>query len=69
MKVYSGLKLRKILEENHFTLVRQKVSHIILQKRIEDLTIIFPIPLHKEIRIGTLISIIRQSQLDNNLFK
>lgn len=40
-----------------------------MQKRTNGSTITVPIPDHKEIRIGTLQSIIRQSQLARELFE
>ncbi|MEM8831528.1 MAG: type II toxin-antitoxin system HicA family toxin [Cyanobacteria bacterium P01_G01_bin.19] len=67
--VFSGKKVCKILEQHGFTKVRQKGSHIIMQKRENDSTITVPIPDHSSIRIGTLKSIIRQSQLPNSLFE
>jgi predicted RNA binding protein YcfA (HicA-like mRNA interferase family) len=40
-----------------------------MQKRIPGSTITVPVPDHKELRIGTLQSIIRQSQLPRALFE
>ncbi len=39
-----------------------------MQKVIPGSTVTVPVPDHKEIRIGTLMSIIRQSGLDKSLF-
>ncbi|MBK7103450.1 MAG: type II toxin-antitoxin system HicA family toxin [Flavobacteriales bacterium] len=39
-----------------------------MQKPIDGSTITVPVPDHKELRVGTLLSIIRQSQLDRSLF-
>jgi len=39
-----------------------------MQKQVPGSTITVPVPDHKEIRIGTLMSIIRQSGLDRSLF-
>ena len=39
-----------------------------MQKQVPGSTITVPVPDHKELRIGTLLSIIRQSQLDRSLF-
>ena len=52
-----------------FVQVRQKGSHIIMQKRLENSTVTVPVPNHKEIRIGTLQSIIRQSDLPKEIFE
>ncbi len=40
-----------------------------MQKKTEESTITVPIPNHSEIRIGTLLSIIRQSGLPRELFE
>ena len=69
LKVLSGIEVCKILEANDFNKIRQRGSHIIMQKRMEDSTITIPIPNHKEIKIGTLKSIIRQSKLSRELFE
>jgi predicted RNA binding protein YcfA (HicA-like mRNA interferase family) len=58
-----------MLAKYGFVQIRQKGSHIIMQKRTENSTITVPIPNHKEIRIGTLQSIIRQSGLSKELFE
>ncbi len=49
--------------------VRHRVSHIIMQKRVEGSTTTVPVPDHDEVRIGTLQSIIRQSGLPRTLFE
>jgi len=49
--------------------VRRRGSHIVMQKRVADSTVTVPVPNHKELRIGTLQSIIRQSQLAHELFE
>jgi predicted RNA binding protein YcfA (HicA-like mRNA interferase family) len=58
-----------VLLENGFEEVRQKGSHIIMQKKVENSTITIPVPNHSELAIGTLSSIIRQSQLAKSLFE
>ncbi|MGC8903483.1 MAG: type II toxin-antitoxin system HicA family toxin [Fervidobacterium sp.] len=58
-----------ILAKHGFQAVRQRGSHIVMQKRTESSTITVPVPNHKEIRIGTLKSIIRQSQLTSKEFE
>jgi len=39
-----------------------------MQKKTEDSTITVPVPDHKELRIGTLQTIIRQSGLSKDIF-
>jgi predicted RNA binding protein YcfA (HicA-like mRNA interferase family) len=40
-----------------------------MQKRSAETTVTVPVPDHAEIRIGTLLSIIRQSGLSRTLFE
>ncbi|MBK9718903.1 MAG: type II toxin-antitoxin system HicA family toxin [Saprospiraceae bacterium] len=51
------------MSKHGFIKVRQKGIHVIMQKLAEDSTITVPVPMHKEIKIGTLHSIIKQSEL------
>ena len=69
LKVLSGHDVCKILENNGFINVRQKGSHIVMQKVINNSTITVIVPIHQELRTGTLQSIIRQSQLNKSLFE
>ena len=57
-----------IPKKHGFDQVRQRGSHIIMEKQVSGSTITVPVPDHKELRVGTLLSIIRQSQLDRSLF-
>jgi predicted RNA binding protein YcfA (HicA-like mRNA interferase family) len=59
--VFSGGEVCAILESAGFIKVRQQGSHIIMQKHTSAGTATVPVPNHREIRIGTLQSIIRQS--------
>jgi predicted RNA binding protein YcfA (HicA-like mRNA interferase family) len=65
----SGREARGILEQHGFVFVRQRGSHMIMQLRLPSTTVTVPIPDHKELRMGTLMSIIRQSQLARQLFE
>jgi len=69
LRVLSGRAVCKILSEQGFVEVRQKGSHIVMQKGTQDSTITVPIPNHSELRIGTLLSIVRQSKLPRSLFE
>jgi len=60
LRLLSGKEICKILQDNGFTEVRQKGSHIVMPKAIEDSTFV---------KLGTLMSIIRQSQLPRSLFE
>ena len=68
-RVFSSAELIKLLISNGFEDIRTKGSHKVMQKKTENSTITVPIPLHKEIKIGTLSSIIRQSKLPKELFE
>ena len=63
LPVLSGKAACKILADHGFTQVRQRGSHLIMQKALPDTTITVPVPNHKELRTGTLRAIIRQSGL------
>lgn len=69
LRVLSGLEICRILEANGFGVVRRRGSHQIMQKRLEGTTITVPVPLHDAVRRGTLLSIIRQSELPRRLFE
>jgi predicted RNA binding protein YcfA (HicA-like mRNA interferase family) len=68
-KKFSGDALCRLLEQHGFAIARQKGSHRIMQKCEEDSTITVPVPLHKDLKPGTLASIIRQSRLNRSLFE
>ena len=69
LRVLSAKQVCQILADNGFEQVRQRGSHIIVQKKIEGSTITVPIPNYSEVKIGTLQSIIRQSGLPKALFE
>ena len=68
-KVFSGESVCDLLGEHGFVAVRQRGSHRIMQKKEGTSTITVPVPLHKELKPGTLGSIIRQSQLSRTQFE
>ncbi|MGA8810823.1 MAG: type II toxin-antitoxin system HicA family toxin [Thermoanaerobaculia bacterium] len=69
LRVLSGADVCRILSTRGFKEVRRRGSHVMMQKRTEDTTITVPVPDHQVLRIGTLQSIIRQSQLPRRLFE
>ncbi len=69
LRILSGKQVCDILQKHGFIQVRQRGSHIVMQKQLPDTTITVPIPNHSEIRIGTLQSIIRQSGLNKSEFE
>ena len=54
----------KALKQIGFRKVRQKGTHIVLQKAEKSKTLTVVIPNHKEITKGTLKSILRQANID-----
>ena len=69
LRVLSGKDVSKILSKHGFKKVRQKGSHIFMQKREGNTTITVPVPAHNELKLGTLNGIIRQSGLQRSLFE
>lgn len=69
LRVFSGRDICKVLERNGFIEVRRRGSHIAMQKRTSESTLTIPVPDHKELRLGTLMSIIRQSGLPRSEFE
>ena len=67
--VFSGRDVCRILERHGFTAVRQRGSHVVMQKRAGTSTVTVPVPDHSEIRTGTLLSIIRQSGVPRSAFE
>ena len=55
----SGREVCRLLAEHGFAEVRQRGSHIVMQRRTGETTVTVPVPDHKELRLGTLMSIIR----------
>lgn len=69
LRILSGRDVCRILEQHGFQLVRQRGSHIVMQRRTDGGTITVPVPDHAEIRIGTLQAIIRQSGVPRSAFE
>ena len=70
LRVLSGKSVCRILARQGFVEVRRRSSHVVMQKITSDgNTVTVPVPDHKELRTGTLMSIIRQSELPRALFE
>ena len=69
LRVLSGNDVCKILERHGFIEVRRRGSHIAMHQRTPESTVTIPMPDHKELRSGTLMSIIRQSALPRSEFE
>lgn len=68
-KRFSGLEICRLLEGLGFVEVRQRGSHRIMQLRAGGSTRTVPVPMHKDLKPGTLASIIRQSGVDRARFE
>ncbi len=69
LKPLSGKKVCAILATHGFEKVRQRGSHVVMQRRTGKGSITIPVPYHKELKIGTLLSIIRQSGVPRSKFE
>lgn len=64
LPVLSGPDVVKALQRLGFEQVRQRGSHVVM-RRGSDGTVI---PLHKEVKLGTLAGILRQAQIGHDEF-
>ncbi|MFZ5486943.1 MAG: type II toxin-antitoxin system HicA family toxin [Pseudomonadota bacterium] len=69
LRILSGKQVCSILMRHGFLEIRQRGSHILMQKRFLDTTLTVPVPDHAELKIGTLQSIIRQSGVSRTEFE
>jgi predicted RNA binding protein YcfA (HicA-like mRNA interferase family) len=69
LRILSGKDVCSILAKQGFQEVRRRGSHVVMQKKLPQTTITVPVPDHKEIHIGTLQSIIRQSGIPKTEFE
>ena len=69
LRALSGREVCRILNEHGFAEVRRRGSHVVMQQRTESTTVTVPVPIHNELKTGTLRSIIRQSGLPRSLFE
>jgi predicted RNA binding protein YcfA (HicA-like mRNA interferase family) len=68
LPLVSGQKVVKALNKAGFKIVGRKGSHIRLKKKTPTKTYIVIVPLHREIKRGTLKSILRQAGLTKQEF-
>lgn len=67
LPLLSGEEICKILFKAGFKFIRQKGSHAILKKEGTP-TLLVVVPMHPEVKRGTLLSILRQAQLSKEEF-
>jgi len=68
LPVVSGHEVIKALTKAGFEVVGRKGSHVRLKKKMPNKTYIAIVPLHPEIKMGTLKSILRQAGLTREEF-
>ena len=68
LPVVSGSDVIKMLEKGGFLVVRQRGSHVSLHKKANDKTLLVVVPMKKEIKKGTLLSIIKQAGMTREEF-
>lgn len=64
LPIVSGSELIRALERLGFTVVRQRGSHIVLRKGSLGCVV----PNHKEIKVGTLVGILKQAGVQPSEF-
>lgn len=65
LPVISGEDLVRYLARHGFVSQRQTSSHVVVQKEWR----VFSVPLHRELKKGTLIGILKQAGIDLEEFK
>ena len=65
----SGIKIIKILVKQFgFETVRQTGSHVILRKLVGREKIVTVVPLHKEVKTGTLLGVLELARISREEF-
>ncbi len=61
-------KIIRALQRDGWTIVRQRGSHIRLQKRTRDQVLKLTVPAHRPVKRSTLAHILKQARLDVEQF-
>ena len=69
LRTLSGQQVCATLARNRFVEVRRRVGHIVMQRSEAGTTTTVPVPDHRELRLGTLRAIIRQSGVPRSEFE
>ena len=64
----SSKKAIQVLERLGFEQVRQTGSHVVMKKETEEGKIGCIIPIHRELKVGTLSGILKQAQITPDEF-
>lgn len=62
------VKIVRALQRDGWTVVRQRGSHIRLQKRVGDETLKLTVPAHRPVKRSTLAHILKQARVDADRF-
>jgi len=68
LPLLSGEELVKVLKRFGFVPLRQRGSHMTLKKETPTGAVGCVVPMHKEVAVGTLRSILRQAGLEPDTF-
>lgn len=68
LPLVSSDKVLKFLSKEGFYIVRQRGSHISLHRKEGNNTLLVVVPRRKEIKKGTLLSILRQAKITKEEF-
>lgn len=68
-KLYSARTIIKALERNGFILIGQKGSHVKLRRKLGEHKLTVIVPCHKEVAIGTFLSILKQAGITRKEFE
>ena len=61
-------KIINALKRDNWKVVRQKGSHIRLEKKLPDETLKITVPAHKPVKRSTLAKILKQARIDLDYF-
>lgn len=64
LRTVSGIEAIRALERLGFRQVRQRGSHVVLRKDTSEGAVGCAVPLHKELKVGTLRGILRQARVE-----
>jgi predicted RNA binding protein YcfA (HicA-like mRNA interferase family) len=64
----SSREVIRVLEKLGFEVVRQTGSHVVMQKATTDGNIGCVVPVHQELKVGTLSGVLKQARVSVNEF-
>ncbi|MBS3056540.1 MAG: type II toxin-antitoxin system HicA family toxin [Candidatus Aenigmarchaeota archaeon] len=68
LPVVSDSEMIKFLSKNGFSVLRQRGSHVSLYKKINGKSLLVIVPMKNEIKKGTMLSILKQSNISREKF-